>query len=153
MTETQNTISDNVLLLQGYARESPTVKVLCDTMQPWKLCLLTHTLLSYVIVPYLSILKLGSNTRRGSNICQVVQQNERNNRLGPFKRWVPKLLNLITLKLCQTLRKISLFLIPLLMYASPFWMLLQSIVYSLFITFVAFQHQDALTSFTTPGSK
>ena len=38
-----------------------------------------------IVVPYLSVLKPGSNTCRGSNICRVVQQNERNKRLGPFK--------------------------------------------------------------------
>ena len=43
-------------------------------------------------IPYLSVLKLGSNTRRGSNICRVVQQKERNKHLGLFKRQVPKLL-------------------------------------------------------------
>ena len=38
----------------------------------------------YLVLPYLSILKPGSNTRRGSNIRRVVQQNERNKRPGPF---------------------------------------------------------------------
>ena len=47
---------------------------------------------------YLSVLKPGSNTRRGSNICWVVQQNQRNKCLGAFKCRVPKLLNLINLK-------------------------------------------------------
>ena len=60
-------------------------------------------------VPYLSVLKPGSNTRRSSNIHRVVQQNERNKHLGLFKCRVPKLLNLINLKMVQTLRKISLF--------------------------------------------
>ena len=60
-------------------------------------------------VPYLSVLKPGSNTCRGSKIRRVVQQNERNKRLGLFKCRVPKLLNLINLKMVQTLRKISLF--------------------------------------------
>ena len=50
-------------------------------------------------VPYLYVLNPGSNTRSGSNICRVVQQNERNRRLGSFKCWVPKLLNLINLKI------------------------------------------------------
>ena len=50
-------------------------------------------------IPYLLVLKPGSNARRGSNIRRVVQQNERNKRLGPFKRRVPKLLNLINLKM------------------------------------------------------
>ena len=43
-------------------------------------------------IPYLSILKPGSNARRGSNIRRVVQQNEWNKYLGLFKRRVPKLL-------------------------------------------------------------
>ena len=55
---------------------------------------------------YLSILKPGSNTHRGSNIHRVVQQNEWNKRLGPFKCRVPKLLNL-SLKWCQTLKEIN----------------------------------------------
>ena len=95
-------------------------------------------------IPYLSVLK------PGSNICQVVQQNERNKRLGPFKRRVPKLINVTW---CQTLRKISLFSISLLIFASLFRMLLQSIVYSIFIMFVVFPHWDALRSFTTPISE
>ena len=52
-------------------------------------CMYVHT-----CVPYLSVLKPGSNTRRGSNIYWVVQQNERNKHLGLFKHRVPKLLNL-----------------------------------------------------------
>ena len=109
---------------------------------------------TFVHIPYLSILKPGSNTCRGSNICQVVQQNERNKCLGLFKRRVPKLLYLINLKKwCQTLRKISLFSISLLIFAFPFRMLLQLIVYSIFIAFVIFPHQDALMSFTTPISE
>ena len=53
------------------------------------------------IVPYLSILKLVSYTRSGLNIRWVVQQNEWNKRLqlGPFKCWVPKLLNLMNAKI------------------------------------------------------
>ena len=39
------------------------------------------------------------------------------------------------------------------MFAFPFQMLLQSIVYSVFINFVDFPHGDALTSFTTPVSE
>ena len=35
-------------------------------------------------LPYLSVLKPGSNTRRGSNIRRVVQQNERNKMPGPI---------------------------------------------------------------------
>ena len=64
------------------------------------------------IVPYLSIVKLGSYTRRGSHICWVVQQNEWNKCMGPFKCRVPKLLNLINI---NTLWTFSLFLIALLM--------------------------------------
>ena len=55
-------------------------------------------------VPYLSVLKPGSNTCRGSNIHRVVQQNERNECLGPFKCWVPKLLNLINLKMVPNVK-------------------------------------------------
>ena len=39
-------------------------------------------------IPYLSVLK------PGSNIHWVVQQNERNKHLGPFKLQVPKLIKL-----------------------------------------------------------
>ena len=53
---------------------------------------------STIHILYLSELKPGSNTRRGSNIRRIVQQNERNKHLGPFKHQVPKLLNLINLK-------------------------------------------------------
>ena len=107
---------------------------------------------SEVYIPYLSELKLGSNTHRGSNICWVVQQNERNICLGPFKCRVPKLLNFISLKMVPNVKEIS-FSISLLMFASPFWMLLQSIVYSIFITFVVFPQWDARTSFATPVSE
>ena len=62
-------------------------------------CLVRSIRVLYTSVPYLSVLKPGSNARRGSNIHQVVQQNERNKRLGPFKHRVPKLLNLINLKI------------------------------------------------------
>ena len=50
-------------------------------------------------LPYLSVLKPGSNIRR------VVQQNERNKRLGSFKRRVPKLLNLINLKMVPNVKE------------------------------------------------
>ena len=56
-------------------------------------------------LPYLSVLKPGSNTRRGSNIRWVVQQNERNKHLGPFKCRVPKLLNLINLKMVPNVKE------------------------------------------------
>ena len=56
-------------------------------------------------VPYLSILKLGLSTCRGSNIHQVVQQNERNQHLGPFKCRVPKLFNLINLKMVPDIKE------------------------------------------------
>ena len=49
--------------------------------------------------------------------------------------------------------KISLFSISLLMFASLFRMLLQSIVYSVFIMFVIFLHWDVVTSFTTSVSE
>ena len=52
-----------------------------------------------VYISYLSVLKLGSNTCKGSNICWVVQQDETNKYTGPFKYRVPKLLNLINLKM------------------------------------------------------
>ena len=95
---------------------------------------------------YLSVLKLGSNTGRGSNILRVVQENKINKCLGLFKRRVPTLLNLINIKMVPN---ISLFSISLLMFASPLWMLLQSIIYSVFTTFVVFAHRDVFTSFTT----
>ena len=54
---------------------------------------------------YLSVLKSGSNTCRGSTICQVVLQNERNKHLGLFKHRVPKLFNLISLKMVQNVKE------------------------------------------------
>ena len=54
---------------------------------------------------YLSILKPGSNTCRSSNIYWVVQQNERNKCLRPFKCWVPKLSNLINLKMMPNVKE------------------------------------------------
>ena len=101
------------------------------------------------LLPYLSVLKPGSYTRRGLNIHWVVQQNEWNKCLDPFKHRVPKLLNLINIKIA--LWKISLSSISLLMCASSFWMLIQSIVYSVFITFVVFP-QNALTRFVSEWS-
>ena len=53
----------------------------------------------FTYVLYLSILKLGLYTCRGSNIYWVVQQNEWNKYMGPFKHWVPKLLNIIDVKM------------------------------------------------------
>ena len=50
-------------------------------------------------IPYWSILKPGSYTHRGSNIHRVVQQNEWNKCLGPFKHRVLKLVNLINAKI------------------------------------------------------
>ena len=50
-------------------------------------------------IPYLSVLKRGSNTR------WVVQQNERNKCLGPLKCRVPKLLNLINLKIVPNIKE------------------------------------------------
>ena len=100
---------------------------------------------------HLSVLKPGSNIRRGSNISRVVQQNERNKCLGPFRCRVPKLLNLINLTMVPNIKEITLFSVSILMCASPFRMLLQWIVKSVFITLVVFPHyRDALTSFTTP---
>ena len=46
-------------------------------------------------------------------------------------------------------KEISLISISLLMFASLFQMLLQSIVYSVFITFVVFPHWDALEFYYT----
>ena len=90
------------------------------------------------LVPHLSVLKPGSDICRGSNICQVVQQYERNKCLGLFKCRVPKLLNLINLKMVPNVKEISLFSISLLMFVSPFRILLQSIVYNVLIMFVVF---------------
>ena len=69
--------------------------------------LAVNGLTSYICtnIPYLSVLKPDSNTCRGSNICRVVQQNERNKRLGPFKRRVPKLLNLINFKMVPNVKE------------------------------------------------
>ena len=53
---------------------------------------------------YLSILKPGSYTCRGSNICRVVQQNKWNKCLGPLKRRVPKLLNLMNIKMMSCIK-------------------------------------------------
>ena len=50
-------------------------------------------------LPYLSILNPGSYTCRGSNICRVVQQNEGNKRLDPFKCQMSKLFNLIIIEM------------------------------------------------------
>ena len=49
-------------------------------------------------IPYLSVLKLSSYTSRDSYICRVVQHNEWNEYLSPFKYQVAKLLNLIDVK-------------------------------------------------------
>ena len=68
-------------------------------------CISTITQSENLIVPYLSVLKPGSNTRRGSNIRRVEQQNKRNKRLGPFKRRVLKLLNLINLKMVSNVKE------------------------------------------------
>ena len=48
-------------------------------------------------------------------VCQVVQQNKWIECLGLFKHWVLKLLNLINIRRCHTLRKISIFSNP------PWW--------------------------------
>ena len=67
-------------------------------------CICTYVLHTYI--PYLSVLNLGSNTRRGSSIRQVLQQNERNKCLGPFKHQMPKLLkNLISLKMVTNIKE------------------------------------------------
>ena len=52
-----------------------------------------------------TILKPGSNTRRGSNIHRTVQQNEGNKCLGPFKCRVPKLINLINLEMVPNVKE------------------------------------------------
>ena len=56
-------------------------------------------------IPYLSVLKLGSYTHRGSNIRRVVKQNEGNKCLGPFKRQVSKLFNLINVKMVPYIKE------------------------------------------------
>ena len=63
-----------------------------------------------ILLPYLSVLKPGSNTCRGSNTRWVVQQNERNKRLDLFKRRVSKLLNLINLKMVPNVMENKLIL-------------------------------------------
>ena len=90
---------------------------------------------------------------QGSNMYCEVQQNERNKCLGPFKRRVPKLLNLINLKMVPNVKENQLILDISLDVCISLWMLLQSIVYSVFIMLVIFWHRDALTSFTTPVSE
>ena len=66
-----------------------------DQHQPYSLKEIKATYLQYfpihqtfivhlVHIPYLSVLKPGSYTRKCSNICRVVQQNEWNKCLGPF---------------------------------------------------------------------
>ena len=95
--------------------------------------------------------KAGLIYTRGSNMQQVVQQNEWNKCLGLFICWVLKLLSLISNEQCHTLGRISVFLIFLLMCASSFWMVLQSIIYSIFVMFVVFP-QDALTHFISEWS-
>ena len=108
---------------------------------------------SEVYILYLSVLKPSSNIHRGSNMRWIVQQNERNICLSPFICRVPKLLNFISLKMVPIVKEISLLSISFLMFASPIRMLLQSIIYSIFITFVVFPHRDARTSFAKPVSE
>ena len=57
-----------------------------------------------VYIPYLSILKQGSYTHRGSNLRRVVQQNEGNKRLGSFKHRVSKF-NLINVKMVPYIKE------------------------------------------------
>ena len=101
-------------------------------------CIYTHN----IAILYLSVLKPGSIIRR------VVQQNERNKRMGPFKRRVPQLLNsrlnLINLKMVPNDKENYLFSISLFMFACPFRMLLQSIVYSVFIPFIVFSRHGGM---------
>ena len=59
----------------------------------------------FVHVPYFSTLKPGSYTHKGLNMHQVVQHNERNKHLGPFKHQVPKLLNLINVKMVPYIKE------------------------------------------------
>ena len=105
------------------------------------------------IIVYLSVLKPGSNTRRGSNIHWVVQQNERNKRLGPFKCQVPKLLNLINLKMVPNIKENYFNLNISLDVCISLSDVATVDIYSIFITFVIFPHRDAFTSFTTPVSE
>ena len=69
-----------------------------------------HASTHEMYLPYLSVLKSGSYTCRGSNIHWVVQQNERNKHLGSFKHQVPKLLNLIHLKMVLNIKENQLIL-------------------------------------------
>ena len=85
------------------------------------------------MVLYLSVIKPGSYTRRGSTICRVVQQNEGNKCLVPFKRRVSKLFTLINVKMVPYIKENKLII------DISFRMLLESIVYSVFATFVVFQ--------------
>ena len=54
---------------------------------------------------YLSVLKPGSYTHRGSNRRRVVQQYEGNKCLGPFKHRVSKLFNLINVKIVPYIKE------------------------------------------------
>ena len=56
-------------------------------------------------ITILSILKPDSYTCRGSSICRVVQQNEGNRCLGPFKCWVSKLFSLISIKMVPYIKE------------------------------------------------
>ena len=63
------------------------------------------TEITCIYIPYLFVLKPGSYTCRGSNIRRVVQQNEGNKCLGPFKCRVSKLFNLINVKMVQYIKE------------------------------------------------
>ena len=71
----------------------------------------------YYKVLCLSILKPGSYTCRGSNICRVVQKLEH---LGLLKCRVPKLLNLLIINMVPCTKRMSTFWICLLICTSYF---------------------------------
>ena len=89
--------------------------ITCNYSQ-WAYIIVAISITLQLNIPHLSILKLRSNTHRdsiymqGLNICWVVQQNERNKCLGPFKRRVPKLLNLINLTMVPNVKENQLIL-------------------------------------------
>ena len=86
----------------------------------------------FTYVPYLSIIKLGLYTCRGSNIHWVVQQNDWNKYLGPFKHWVPKLLNIKYIKMGPYVEENKLIFNISLDMSSSFRILLQLFVYNVY---------------------
>ena len=92
----------NLYLLNQFPLHEPsTLPIYAGTYSSIQMFYNTLSVNGYhmsIQLPYLSVLKPGSNACRGSNTRWVVQQNERNKRLDLFKRRVSKLLNLINLK-------------------------------------------------------